>query len=191
MGNLLLLEGVGGPAKVTGEEGRRSLYKAVIIYSKMRHALGVLVTVALALPACVSSPTGPAFANLVIEVTPQPVVVRLRCQAGGVPPCFVSLDPTVTLREIAGLGGRLESMDVTVRDLGGGGETKITLNHDWIVGQAGTDRIEANSTRSFRPVLSDYPIQGNRPNFALIMGVRFVDDKEHVLTPSIMINVTT
>jgi hypothetical protein len=176
---------------VTGDPRHRSLYKAVIIYSKMRPSLGVLVLLAAALPACVSSPTGPASANLVIEVAPQPVVVRLRCQAGGVAPCFVSLDPIVTLREIAGLGGRLESLEVTVRDLGGGGETKITLNRDWIVGQAGTDRIEASSTRSFRPVLNDYPISGTRPNFALVMGVRFVDDKNHVLTPSVLINVTS
>jgi len=167
------------------------LYKAVIIICEMRSAPVLLLSsLALALPACVSSPTGPASANLVIEVTPTPVVVRLRCQPGNVPPCFVSLDPTVTLREIAGLGGRLEVMDVTVRDLGTGVETKLSLDRDWIVGQAGTDRIEANGARAFRPTINDYPIPGTRPNFALILGVRFVDDKSHVLTPSVQINVT-
>jgi hypothetical protein len=158
----------------------------------MHRSLGLVVLAAvLALPSCVSGPTGPASANLVIEVTPVPVIVRLRCAPGGVPPCFVSLDPTVTLREIAGLGGRLEVLEITVRELATGVENKITLDRNWIVGQAGTDRIEASSTRAFRPVVTDYPIQGTRPNFALILGVRFVDDKDHLLTPSIQINVTT
>jgi hypothetical protein len=168
------------------------LYKPVIIFTKMRLARAVAVSLAVvALPACVSGPTGPASANLVIEVTPVPVLVRLRCAPGGGPPCFVSLDPTVTLREIAGLGGRLESMEVTVRDLASGVENKITLGRDWIVGQAGTDRIEANGARAFRPLVEDYPIAGTRPNFALLLGARFVDDKDHTLTPSVQINVTT
>jgi hypothetical protein len=176
---------VGKAAKVTS-----GLYKAVIIIYEMRLSpLLLLCGLALALPACVSSPTGPAFANLVIEVTPTPVVVRLRCQPGNVPPCFVSLDPIVTLREIAGLGGRLETLDITVRDSASGAENKLSLGHDWIVGQAGTDRIEANGSVAFRPVIADYPISGTRPNFLLILAVRFVDDKSHVLTPSIQINV--
>lgn len=167
------------------------LYKAVIIIYEMRPSPVLLLSsLALALPACVSSPTGPAFANLVIEVTPSPVIVRLRCQPGNVPPCFVSLDPTVTLREIAGLGGRLETLDVTVRDNPTAAETKLSLGRDWIVGQAGTDRIDANGSRAFRPTITDYPISGTRPNFTLILAVRFVDDKDHVLTPSIQINVT-
>jgi hypothetical protein len=149
----------------------------------------LLSGLALALPACVSSPSGPASANLVIEVTPTPVVVRLRCQPGNIPPCFVSLDPTVTLREIAGLGGRLETLDVTVRDVASGGETKLNLGRDWIVGQAGTDRIDANGTRAFRPVITDYPISGTRPNLLLTLAIRFVDDKDHVLTPSVQIAV--
>lgn len=151
----------------------------------------VLIVLALLLPACsTEEPTGPTSAALTIEVTPTPVVVRLRCAPGGVPPCFVSLDPTVTLRETAGVGGRMESLEVTVRDLGTSSENKITLGRDWIVSQAGTDRIDAMGTRSFRPVVNDYPIQGTRPNFALIMGVRFVDDEGNVLTPSVQINVT-
>jgi hypothetical protein len=149
----------------------------------------LLLSCVLALPACVSSPTGPAFANLVIEVTPTPVVVRLRCQPGNVPPCFVSMEPTVTLREIAGLGGRLEALEITVRDVPSASETKVTLGRDWIVGQAGSDRIDAKSARAFQPVINDYPISGLRPNLVMTLAVRFVDDKSHVLTPSVQINV--
>jgi hypothetical protein len=149
----------------------------------------LLLSLGLALPACVSNPTGPAFANLVIEVTPTPVVVRLRCQPGGVPPCFVSMDPTVTIREIAGLGGRLEAIEVTVRDVPSGSETRLNLGRDWIVGQAGSDRIDAKTSRAFQPVINDYPISGVRPNLVLTLGVRFVDDKGHALNPSVQINV--
>ena len=157
----------------------------------MRRALVVLTPLlVLNLPACASGPTGPASALLVIDVTPVPVIVRLRCAPGGVPPCFVSLDPTVTLRETAGLGGRMELLEATVRDLATGAETKFSLGRDWFVSQVGTDRIEANESRAFRPVINDYPIAGTRPNFALILGVRFVDDKNHTLTPSVQINVT-
>lgn len=158
----------------------------------MRRAPSVLpLLLAVLLPACATDePTGPTSAALTIEVTPNPVVVRLRCAAGGGPPCFVSLDPTVTLRETGGVGGRMESLEVTVRDLATMSENKITLGRDWIVSQGGTDRIDAMGTRSFRPVVNDYPIQGTRPNFALILGVRFVDDEGNVLTPAVQINVT-
>jgi hypothetical protein len=159
----------------------------------MRRAPSVLpVVLALLLPACSTSElTGPTSAALTIEVTPTPVVVRLRCAAGGVPPCFVSLDPRITLRETAGVGGHMESLDVTTRDLATSVENKITLGRDWIVQQAGTDRIDAMGTRSFQATVTDYPIQGTRPNFALIMSVRFVDDEGNILTPTVQINVTT
>jgi hypothetical protein len=172
-------------------DGPGRLYTPVIIIEMRSAPSVVLLALSLCLPACsTSGPTGPTSAALTIDVTPNPVVVRLRCAAGGGPPCFVSLDPTITLRETAGLGGHMESMDVTVRDLGTSVETKLTLGHDWIVTQAGSDRIEAMSTRSFHAPVADYPIQGTRPNFALIFTVRFVDDEANVLTPTVQINVT-
>ena len=67
------------------------------------------------------------------------------CRGCHLPPnCLLSLDPTVTIAETAGVGGRMESLDVTVRALGMGTDpSRLTLDRAWIVGQAGTDRLDA------------------------------------------------
>jgi hypothetical protein len=160
----------------------------------MRRALPLLV-LSLGLASCEDAPTVPSSASVSITVTPTPVPVRLACQEvppGQPPPpnCFISLDPTITISETAGVGGRLESIDVIVRDLGTGqDQTRLTLDRAWIVGQAGTDRVEAFGGIAFRPVVNNYPIPYGRPNLAFLLSVRFVDDKGNVLLPSIQINV--
>jgi hypothetical protein len=161
----------------------------------MRRALLVMVA-SLGLASCTEDPTPVASSAVVtLNVTPVPVPVRLACPAlvpgQPTPPnCFLSLDPTVTVAETAGVGGRLESLEVIVRDLGTGAEqTRITLDRAWILGQVGSDRIDAFGSVAFRPVVNDYPIPYGRPNLAVVMGVRFVDDRGNVLTPSVQINV--
>jgi hypothetical protein len=149
----------------------------------------------LALAACEESTPVASSAAVSITVTPTPVPVRLACpaQVPGQPTpanCFLSLDPTVTIAETAGVGGRLESVDVTVRDLGSGqDQTRVTLDRAWIVGQAGTDRVDPFGRIAFRPVVDNYPIPFGRPNLAVILAVRFVDDRGNVLSPSVQINV--
>src|SRR5688572_21476067 len=115
----------------------------------MRRTLPLMV-LTLALAGCQEDPTPVAASAMVmLNVTPTPVPVRLACPAlvpgQPTPPnCFLSLDPTITVAETAGVGGRLEILEVIVRDLGTGQEqTRISLDRAWIVGQAGTDRIEA------------------------------------------------
>jgi hypothetical protein len=153
------------------------------------------MVLSLGLAACEERTPVAASASVAITVSPTPVPVRLACPAevpGQPPPanCFISLDPTITISETAGVGGRLETLEVTVRDLATGrDQTHLTLDRAWIVGQAGTDRIEAWRGIAFRPVVTDYPIPFGRPNLAIILGVRFVDDKGNVLVPSVQINV--
>jgi hypothetical protein len=160
----------------------------------MRRALPLLV-LSLGLVACEERTPVASSASVSITVTPTPVPVRLACPAlvpGQPPPpnCFISLDPTITITETAGVGGRLDSIDVTVRDLATGqDQTRLTLDRTWIVGQAGTDRVEPFGSIAFRPVVTDYPIPYGRPNLAVILSVRFVDDKGNVLLPSVQINV--
>ena len=163
--------------------------------SCMRRAIPLMV-LSVGLAACEERTTITASSAVVaITVSPTPVPVRLACPAqvpGSPPPanCFISLDPTVTVAETAGVGGRLESLDVTVRDLATGqDQTHVTLDRAWIVGQAGTDRIEPFGSIAFRPVVNNYPIPYGRPNLAVIMSVRFVDDRGNVLLPSVQINV--
>ena len=160
----------------------------------MRRALSVVV-LPLMLAACAMRNPVASSATVMLTVTPTPVPVRLACPAlvpgQPTPPnCFLSLDPTVTVAETAGVGGRLETIDVTVRDLGTGQDrTTLSLDRNWIVGQAGTDRIEANGSIAFRPVVTNYPIPYGQPNLAVILAIRFVDDKGNVLLPSVQINV--
>jgi len=153
------------------------------------------MVLSLGLAACEDRTPVASSAVVMLTVTPTPVPVRLACPAlvpgQPTPPnCFLSLDPTVTVSESAGVGGRLESLEVTVRDLATNqDQTHLTLDRDWIVGQAGTDRIDAFGSIAFRPVVNNYPIPYGRPNLAVILGVRFVDDKGNVLSPSVQINV--
>jgi hypothetical protein len=160
----------------------------------MRRAFSLLALV-LSLAACEERVTEPSSASVSISVTPTPVPVRLACQqvVPGQPPppnCFISLDPTITISETAGVGGRVESIDVRVRDIATGqDQTQITLDRAWLVGQAGTDRVEAFGSIAFRPVVNNYPIPYGRPNLAVILSVRFVDDKGNVLVPIVQINV--
>ena len=51
------------------------------------------------------------------------------------------------------------------------------------------DRVEPFGAIAFRPVVNNYPIPYGRPNLAVILSVRFVDDKGNVLLPSVQINV--
>jgi hypothetical protein len=153
------------------------------------------MVLSLGLAACETRTPVASSAVVTLTVTPTPVPVRLACPAlvpgQPTPPnCFLSLDPTVTIAETAGVGGRMESLDVTVRDLGTGqDQTRLTLDRNWIVGQAGTDRVDPFGSIAFRPVVNNYPIPYGRPNLAVILGVRFVDDKGNVLSPSVQINV--
>jgi hypothetical protein len=160
----------------------------------MRRAISLLALV-LSLAACEERTPVASSAVVSITVTPTPVPVRLACQevVPGQPPppnCFISLDPTITISETAGVGGRLESIDVAVRDLATGqDQTRLTLDRAWIVGQAGSDRVDPFGSIAFRPVVNNYPIPYGRPNLAVILTVRFVDDKGNVLLPSVQINV--
>ena len=161
----------------------------------MRRALLPLVLV-LGLAGCEEErPTAPSTAVVAMSVSPTPVPVRVACQevVPGQPPpanCFISLDPTITLSETGGVGGRAETIDVIVRDLATGQEqTRVTLDRAWIVGNAGTDRVDPFGRLAFQAVVRDYPIPYGRPNLAVILSVRFVDDRGNVLLPSVQINV--
>ena len=90
----------------------------------MRPAIPLMV-LSLGLAACEERTPVASSAAVSITVTPTPVPVRLACPelVPGLPPppnCFLSLDPTVTIAETAGVGGRMDSLEVTVRDLGTG-----------------------------------------------------------------------
>ena len=135
------------------------------------------------------TPPPPTSAKIELTITPSPVTVTVVCPAPTNPAfCLASLNPTVTVAETAGLGGRIDSVEVVLRNVTlGRDETKITLDSAWVARQAGTNRLEANARIGFQPVVSGYPIPatGPRPPLRIILGVQFVDDKNNTIFQSV------
>jgi len=135
------------------------------------------------------TPPPPASAKIELTITPSPVTVTVVCPAPTNPAfCLASLNPTVTVAETAGLGGRIDSVEVVLRNVTlGRDETKITLGADWVARQAGTNRLEAKARIGFQPVVSGYPIPAAmpRPQLRIILGVQFVDDKNNTIFQSV------
>jgi len=151
-------------------------------------ALAFLAT--LALSGCVSGPPEPTSAELTITVSPVPLVVRWACplHAPTDPPptqCFLSMDPLVSVKESAGVGGNIVSIQLSVRDAVTSAElVGVTLDRAWVMANAGTDRIDPNTTLAFRVVVNNYPLPfAIRPNLRLTIEARVVDDKGNELTP--------
>jgi hypothetical protein len=141
-----------------------------------------------ALPACdVFEPTK-ASASIAITVDPNPVVIRVACLASVPPPefCLASLDPTITIAETGGVGGRVETIDLIVRNTATATEEgRLALDAAWVREQAGTDRIEARGRLAFRPIVSGYRIRnGTAAALVFTIAVRFVDDNGHTIEQS-------
>jgi len=155
-----------------------------------------VVLVAMLATACdfaktVTQPTPsppPTSAHIDLTIAPTPIPVKVECPAPTNPAfCLASFNPTVTVVETAGLGGRINSVEVTLRNVTlARDETHLTLDAAWVARQAGTNRLEAKAGIAFQPVVSDYPIPsaGPRPQLRLILGVQFVDDKNNTLFQS-------
>ena len=151
---------------------------------KRETAFIAVLAVAAVLPACEyfdKSPTtpaaspSPATAALSITVAPDPLKILWVCPIADTY-CFGSLDSTVTVTETAGVGGRVDSVDFTVRDALLGIElTTLHLSTDDIRTKAGTNRIE--------PMVEGYPVKKDvpRPNLNIDISVQVTDDKNNVV----------
>ena len=131
----------------------------------------------------------PTSAHIELTITPAPVPVRVDCPAPTNPAfCLASLNPTVTVKETAGVGGHINSVEVTIRNVTlARDETKVTLGADWVARQAGTNRLEGKAGIGFQPVVSGYPVPaaGPRPQLRIILGLQFIDDKNNTLFQSV------
>jgi hypothetical protein len=131
----------------------------------------------------------PTSAHIELTITPAPVPVKVDCPAPTNPAfCLASLSPTITVKETAGVGGHINSVEVTIRNVTlARDETKVTLGADWVARQAGTNRLEPKAGIAFQPVVSGYPVPatGPRPQLRIILGVQFIDDKNNTLFQSV------
>jgi hypothetical protein len=153
----------------------------------MRPAL--LLPLALAVGGCHISYEDPVQVQasvVALSVAPDPLRLLVTCPPGN-SNCFASLDATVTVSESAGLGGRIEFVDVILYNITTArNDSFIRLGADWLQQNAGTARVEANGRLAVRPVIEGYPFPANqpRPQLEIRLGVRFTDDRgnEHNVT---------
>ena len=160
-----------------------------------RALLPFLISTSLLLPGCAEAPTAHSSV-LSITVSPLPLLVRWACpqHAPTDPPptqCFLSMDPVVSVNETGGVGGRIVSAAVGVRDLATGAEMfTVGLSPEWMRSNAGTDRIEANAKLDFRVIVTNYPLRYSaRPNLRLVFGARVMDDRGNELTPGLQVDI--
>jgi hypothetical protein len=156
---------------------------------------------ALSLPACdflkkdPTAPTpspSPTTAVLDIAVAPDPLKILWVCPVSDTH-CYGSLDSTVTVSEMAGVGGRVDSVDFTVRDATLGVPlTTLHLSSDDIKAKAGTNRIEAGGKLAVRPIVEGYPVSASvpRPTLNIDIAVQVTDDKTNVVTKTKRVPVT-
>jgi hypothetical protein len=159
---------------------------------KRETAFIAAVAIAMALPACEyfeRGPTTPAAspspgtAALTITVAPDPLKILWVCPIADTY-CFGSLDSTVTVTETAGIGGRVDNVDFTVRDAVLGIElTTLHLSSEDIKTKAGTNRIEPMGKLAVRPIVEGYPVKNNipRPSLNIDISVQVTDDKNNVV----------
>ena len=157
----------------------------------LRTAVGLSLAALLSGPACQVNRPVQASGAISITVDPNPVVIQVACLASIPPPefCLASLDPTITVSETGGVGGRLEMIDLIVRNTSTGTEEgRLSLDSAWIRTQAGTDRLEAGGRLAFRPVVSGYRVRnGLVPQLVFTIAVRFVDDHGNVINQSLQV----
>jgi hypothetical protein len=130
-------------------------------------------------------------AAITITVVPNPVVIRVACLASVPPPefCLASLDPTITVAETGGVGGKIELIELVVRNTATNTEEgRVGLDAEWIRSQAGTDRIEARGSLAFRPVVEGYRVRnGAVPALVFTISVRFLDDNGHTVNQTLQV----
>jgi hypothetical protein len=120
---------------------------------------------------------------LSIAVAPDPLKILWVCPIA-VTYCYGSLDSTVTVTETAGVGGRVDNVDFTVRDSLLGIElTTLHLSTEDIQAKAGTNRIEPLGRLAVRPIVEGYPVKKDipRPSLNIDISVQVTDDKNNVV----------
>jgi len=159
---------------------------------KRETAFIAAVAIAAALPACEyfdkgpttpSASPSPGTAVLSIAVAPDPLKILWVCPIADTY-CYGSLDSTVTVTETAGVGGRVDNVDFTVRDALLGIElTTLHLSSDDIKAKAGTNRIEPMGKLAVRPIVEGYPVKKDipRPSLNIDISVQVTDDKNNVV----------
>jgi hypothetical protein len=126
------------------------------------------VAAAVFLPSCeyvnpATPPPEPGSGALEIVVSPDPLRLLWACPTGQAY-CYGSLDSILTLSETAGVGVRLDKLDMVAREsLTSATVGELHFTGTEIAARAGTNRIEAGKSLAVRPVVEGWPYPANLP----------------------------
>jgi hypothetical protein len=162
-----------------------------------RGALGVVALLALA--ACLfDSSEEPApepaaqSAALEIVVAPEPLRILWACPAG-LAFCYGSLDSTLTIRETAGVGVRLDKLDMVARESVTSSKVgELHFTGAEIAARVGTQRVEPGGSLAMRPVVEGwaYPADLPRPTLNVEIVVEGSDDRGNAIRQTKTVPVT-
>jgi hypothetical protein len=159
---------------------------------------------ALLLPACgggstnptaAAAPVTPARADIVVTADPNPVIAE-ECRTAANNVCGTSTNQfvattAITIREAAGLGGNVNFINVTLRDVTTG-IAGNTLNYgaDEVARRAGgTNHINALGSLTVRNVGVVYTLPFNGREATMTITVSFGDDKGNTINNVITVRV--
>jgi hypothetical protein len=133
----------------------------------------------------VAAPRDPPASSAAIEigVAPEPLRILWVCPAGQAF-CFGSLDSTLTLRETAGVGVRLDKLEMVAREsLTSAVVGELHFTGAEIAARAGTQRIEARGSLAVRPIVEGWAFPSNlpKPTLNVDVTVEGTDDRGNAI----------
>lgn len=129
-------------------------------------------------PVAPRTPT-PSGGALEIVVSPDPLRILWACPAGQAF-CFGSLDSILTLNETAGVGVRVDKLDVVAREsITSAMVGELHFTGTEIASRAGTNRVEARGSLAVRPIVQGwaYPSNLPKPTLNVDIAVEGTDDR--------------
>lgn len=135
-----------------------------------------------------TTPTPPptaSQANIEASLAPNPI----NAQASGNPSFPWSIEFQVTVRETAGVGGNIDFINTTIRDLETGTESPaLNYGADTIISRAGTNHVNGRGNLTV-PLGLRFRLAGGGRAAVLIANIRFTDDRGNVVTTVAQTNI--
>jgi hypothetical protein len=124
-------------------------------------------------------------ANIQASIAPNPIIA----QASGDSDFPWRVDFEVIVRETAGVGGNIDFINTTLRNVATGVETRaVNFGADQVVSRAGTNHVDGRGSLT-APLALRYRLSGGARAAVLIAEIRFTDDRGNVMTVVAQANI--
>jgi hypothetical protein len=136
-------------------------------------------------PSTPSTPTTASRANIEASIAPNPMIA----EASGDPdfPWRVSFE--ITVRETAGLGGNIDFINTTLRNVATGTETRgLNWGAGDVIDRAGTNHVNGRGSLTV-PLALRYRLSGGERRAILFAEIRFTDDRGNSMTEMAQANI--